>query len=95
MQTLPIPTLNVSFYRFYHQTYVWQISIQLLSIEKGINETIKRVVVLFKRLLNFKPTETNFKALKALKREPARDFRKTKVFQVALETFELEKFANI
>ena len=57
--------------------------------------SIKRVVVLFKRLLNFKPTETNFKALKALKREPARDFGKTKVFQVALETFELEKFANI
>lgn len=51
----------------------------------------------FKRLLNFKPTETNFKALKALKSEPvpARDFGKTKVFKVALETFEHEKFANI
>ena len=49
----------------------------------------------FKRLLNFKPTETNFKALKALKSEPAIDFGKTKVFKVALETFEHEKFANI
>ena len=43
--------IKFSFYQFYHQRYVWQISIQLLSIEKGINETLLSVLCRFIRFI--------------------------------------------